>query len=229
MGSPVRFTFGATTVASDKPLGQLPVQDPVHSGSAADLAVQVFSDDFHVLSSSWGLTGVGTPTAALGSDQGGAVVLTTTTTSADSALLTLAGKAFKFVSGQKAWGCFRVKLGDASASSMLVGLADAAAPDNGLYFSKASGSTTVNLVAEVATVQTTIAAGVKTANTSYMELGWYYNGSELQVFVDGVLKTRVTPTLPTVVLTPVLQVVTGAAAAKTLTVDFAVVSDELAR
>ena len=79
MGSPVRFTFGATTVASDKPLGQLPVQDPVHSGSAADLAVQVFSDDFHVLSSSWGLTGVGTPTAALGSDQGGAVVLTTTT------------------------------------------------------------------------------------------------------------------------------------------------------
>lgn len=229
MGSPVRYTYGATTVAANKPLGNFPLPDPVHSGSAAGLAVQVFSDDFHVLSSGWGLTGVGTPTAVLGSDQGGVVVLTTTNVSSDSALLTLAGKAFKFVAGQKAWGCFRVKLGDASACSMRVGLADDADPDNGLYFSKASGSTTVNLVAEVATVQTTVAAGIKTADTSNMELAWYYNGSELQVFVDGSLAARATPSLPTVVLTPVLQIVTGAAAAKTLTVDFAVVADELAR
>lgn len=229
MGSPVRYTFGLTTVAATKPLGNFPLPDPVHSGSAAGLAVQVFSDDFHTLASGWTLTGVGTPTAALGAGPGGAVVLTTTNVISDSALLTLAGKAFQFVSGQKAWGCFRVKLGDASACSMLVGLADAAAPDNGLYFSKAAGSTTINLVAEVATAQTTVAAAVATASTSYMELAWFYNGSELQVFVDGALTARVTPTLPTVVLTPVLQLVTSAAAAKTLTVDFAVVSDELAR
>jgi hypothetical protein len=232
MGYPTNLTFGIATVATTKPLGLFPLPDPYHTSANTGLAIHSFQDDFNTLASSvYTLTGVGTPTFALGTGQGGVSVMTTTATSSDSALVTKAGKGFVFTAGQDSWGSFRFQVSDASASSFLVGVIDAAAQADGLYFTKANASTSVNLVSMVGSAATTLVTGVTTAaNATYMDLAWYYTGTDLLVYSSGNLVARVlAPSLTTATLTVGMQLVTGAAAAKTLTTDYVFVAEEMVR
>ena len=232
MGYPTNLTFGIATVPTIKPLGLYPLPDPFHTSANPGFAVHYFQDDFNTLSTStYTLTGTGTPTFALGTGQGGVAVMTTTGTSSDSALVTKPGKGFAFIAGQDSWGNFRFQVSDATNSSFLVGVIDAAAQADGLYFSKANASTTVSLVSMIGSAATTLVASVTTAaNATYMDLGWYYNGTDLLVFSSGALVARVAAaTLTTATLTVGMQLVTGAAAAKTLTSDFIFVAEEMVR
>jgi hypothetical protein len=233
MGYPTNLPFGIATVATTEVLGSYPLPDPFHTSSNAGFGIHAFQDDFNTLSTgTYTLTGTGTPTFALGTGQGGVAVMTTTATSSDSALVTKPGKSFVITAGQDFWADFRFQVSDATNSSFLVGVIDAASQADGLYFTKANASTTVNLVSMVGSAATTLVTGVTTAaNATYMDLGFYYNGTDLLVYTGGntLVARVVAPTLTTATLTVGMQLVTGAAAAKTLTADFIFVAEEMVR
>jgi len=166
MGTPTRFTYGATTVAKGMPLGSYPMQDPFHSSSDAGYGVSEYQNDFNTLGSTE-YTVTGSSSAfALASGAGGVAVLTPGgTTTASSAYK--AGQMFQFISGQKAWFYARFKASAVSGNkSFYVGLQAGSAVTDGIWFAKAAASTSVNLVSVVDSTSTTLVTGVATAAAS---------------------------------------------------------------
>lgn len=233
MGAPTRLTSGLSTEPLGKPLGSYPLPDPFHTSGNALLGTVTYANDFHTLpGTDFALTTVGvTPTLAIGTGIGGVAVLTTTAGAADSIIATKTGNAFGFVAGQKAWFLARYQLSDSLTCLSQVGLQTGAVPTDGLYFTKASGSTTISLVRMTASVATTLVANVATAvNATYLDLAWYYDGTDLSVFVNDATVARVIGVvLPTAVLTPTITLTNGSAVIRTKQVDYIFAANELAR
>lgn len=236
MGTPTRFTYGATTVSKGMPLGSYPMQDPFHSSSDAGYGVSEYQNDFNTLGSTeYTVTGSGSA-IALASGAGGVAVLTPGgTTTASSAYKT--GQMFQFISGQKAWFSARFKVSAVSGNkSFYVGLQAGSATTDGIWFSKAAASTSVNLVSVVGSTSTTLVTGVATAAAdTYLDLALHFDGTDLLVFVAGNLVSRVSgptigasaTTLTNAVLTPVFQITPTAT--DTLTVDYVLAAEEISR
>ena len=99
---------------------------------------------------------------------------------------------------------------------------------DGVYFHKADGSTTVNLIQTKDSTPTTTAAGTM-ADATYHKLAWYYDGfSEMKVFFDDVLvATAVTTNIPDdEELSMSMAIQNGEAVAKSLSVDYLFASFE---
>ena len=236
MGTPTRFTYGATTVAKGAPLGSYPMRDPFHSSSDQGYGVSEYYNDFNALGSAeYTVTG-SSSTFALTSGAGGVAILTPGgTTTASSAYK--AGQSFQFISGQKAWYTVRFQVSAVSGTkSFYVGLQAGSATTDGIWFSKAASSTSVNLVSTVNSTATTLVTGVATAAAAtYLDLGLHFDGTDLLVFVGGNLVSRVSgptigstgTTLTNAVLTPVFQITPTAT--DTLTVDYVLAAEEISR
>lgn len=131
-------------------------------------------------------------------------------------------------SGIIAFDC-AVKLGDATDSALLAGLAVktddiiathvAATLTDGVFLYKADGETDIRLVT-LAGGSATESSVIATASTSWLWLGWTYNGSSVQAYVNGVASYSNSTNIPTAVeMAPHLALASDAAA-KTMQADW---------
>lgn len=235
MSNPTRFTSGVSTIDAGYLLGNYPVPAPFHSSGSVTTGLGQYANDFVNTAAEYTVTGTSS-TFALGNGVGGIAVLTpggVTTTSVAYKTNTI----LQFQAGNALWYNVRFKASAVSGTkSFYVGLQAGSSANDGIWFSKAASSTSINLVSVVGSTATTLLTGVATAAAdTYIELGLYFNGVDLLVYSGDTLVGRVTaPTigasgtnLTSALLTPVFQVVPTAT--DTLTVDFVLASQEITR
>lgn len=163
---------------------------------------------------------------------GETLLLTTDNAEYDGLNVQLKGEMFKLVAGQPLYFGIKCKISDATQSDLLVGLCETktdllkvavthgvtAAAVEGAFFLKVDAVTTISAQAYVVGVQTVTANSATAEDTSYHTYELYWDGTTLYWYLDGILVTSAAASLPTVDLTPSINVRAGAAAAKTLRV-----------
>jgi hypothetical protein len=220
MSAPTRFKYGVTNSAVNAPVGMM--------GQPDASEFHTYWNDFDTYTAAdWTVTNVGvTPTQALTPGDGGLLLLTTTAGATDSTYLQKVASSFALVAGKQAWFKARFLMSDVTLAGFVMGLqvtdSTPAAVSDGVFFSKASGAATYDVASYSGSVGTTASAVGTLVNATSVELAWYYDGkTEIQHFKDGVLTGRLTPAaLPTGNLTVSFGMVNGAAAIKTMTVDY---------
>lgn len=184
--------------------------------------------DATALGGDWTVTLVNASTAVLTDAAGGVLLVTTDTAENDGVNAQALGENFHLgAAGIRAlyFGA-RFKISDATQSDFFIGLCDTdtdilGGADDSIGFRKADGSTAVSFVTEKATTETTLAAF--TADTAWHIVEFYYDAEagSLEVFVDGASLGFVAVTnLPDEEQRVSFQFLAGAAAAKTLSIDW---------
>ena len=239
MGTPTRFTYGLATVAKGKPLGDYPLPDPFHTSSDAGLDVFTYSNDFTDLGAAAARTITGGAAFALADGLNGIGVLTPVSATAASVYRTAA--TFQFISGNKFWFLHRIKA-SAIAGAMVLnfGMSKVSggtiATTDRLYFTKPASSTSLNLVSVVNNVSTTLLTGITTvAADTYLDVGFYYDGTDLQVFVSDNMIARVSgvtigsasTTISNALMSPFFGLTP--VATETVTIDYAIIAEETTR
>lgn len=166
-------------------------------------------------------------TQALTDGDGGLLLITNTSADNDLVAMQKVGESFKFESGKKLFFEARFKVSDATDSDVVIGLqiTDTSPLDvtDGVFFIKPDDAATVNFLVEKNNTATTASAIATMANDTFIRLGFYYDGaSAVQYFVNGVLtgSSVTTNLVDDEELTISLAIQNGAAAAKTMTVDY---------
>jgi len=146
-------------------------------------------------------------------------------------------QSFQFVSGQSFWYLCRIKASAVSGNkAFYFGLRAGSSVNDGIWFQKAAASTSLDLVSVVGGVTTTLVTGVTTAAAdTFMDVGFYYNGTDLLVYSSDALVARVNAptvgasgtTLTNVLLGAVFQITPTAT--DTLTCDYVMAAQETTR
>ena len=241
MANPTRFPSGLSTAARQSTLFNLPFPDPTK--------VFTYFDDFTDYQNTTGgvsdmpyvdtFITAGSPTiAAVASEPFGAILVTNTASDNDGAQIQYHVANFTLGSGKKAWFKARFKVSDATQSDWAVGLVvldttvlgatDGAGVTDGIFFSKDDGDTQIDIQAQkTATAGQTRQANIGTCTTSYMTLGFEFDGVRyVTCFMDDVkvytldLSTTLTTYLPDAALSPTFALLNGEAVAKTMTIDY---------
>jgi len=242
MGSPVRFPFGVTTVERADPLGYFGMPDPT--------GWCVFFDDFQTFTAGqWTITtteaGSGSATEALTDAAGGVLLVTNDNADNDLDFFQKVGESFLLAEGKRTIGKFRFQTNDATGSELHFGLMitdtdpyNATAGDgvtDGIFFMKEDGTTNVNFYVQknATTGQLTTAAVTTLTSATWTELAFAYDGKRtVTLWKDGGqlvsvdLTAAPTDYLPDTELTVSFGLKNGAAAAKTLSVDYIFVAQE---
>lgn len=173
----------------------------------------------------WKNTATGSVTNALVAGAGGILSLGNSAANNDLDSLQLMAAGFAVTAGNQAWFKCRFNISNATNAALTIGLIQTTTTPltvtDGIYFSKAAASTT--LVGKVAKSSTASSVNLATlANTTYVNVGWWYNGVDtVQFFINGLSAGSVGVTnLPTANLNATLAVANGTAAANTLLVDY---------
>jgi hypothetical protein len=236
MSNPTRLYAGLSTAYPNETLYSFPFPDPFHTGSTQTLGSSTYTNDFNTLiGTDYTVTGTSS-TFALTAGVGGLAILTPGgTTTATSAYKS--GQFFQIVSGNRFWYTTRIQASAVAGNvSFYAGLQAGSSTNDGLWFSKAAASTSINLVSVVGGTSTTIASGIATvAAATWIEFGLYYNGTDLLVFVNNVPVARISSptvgssatTLTNAVMGPVFQITPTAT--DTLTTDFVLACQEVNR
>lgn len=242
MGTPTRFTYGIGTSAKGQPLGDFPLPDPFHTGSTTGLDVTSYSNDFFTIGSTtldWTVTGVSS-TFALTDGVGGVSLVTpggTTTVTT----VAVAKSGFQFVAGQKFWYVSRIKASAVAGTvAFQFGMQNGtgASPTDGIYFQKAASSTSLNLISRVNSTSVTLATGITTAAANtYLDVGFYYDGTDLLVYVSDNLVARIAgvsisatssaKAITSALLQPAFQITPTAT--DTLSIDYVLAAQETSR
>jgi hypothetical protein len=248
MPTPVRYPGGVTNAAPFQTLAQAGFLDPsyyqvyfndFHNISTSDFVATDIGLPTTAITA--GAGGILTNTTTTGATDAAFLQLP----AANFALTT----ATSTVGARKAFFKTRIALSDATNSSFYAGLLNTTttplAATDGIYFYKATGATTLSLVNIATSTTTTLTlptAVSALANATYVELGFYYDGKgNIQAFVNpstgyypqsGSAATNVASANKGAVgvLTPAaissanlnlsFGIQNGAAAAKTLSVDY---------
>lgn len=223
-----RFPNGVTTNAVGNIFDSLKTTDLTQ--------YHTYFDDFdYFVAASWTLTetGAGGSTALTDGD-GGRLLLTTDAADNDNQFAQKIGESFRFESGKRLFFKARIALSDVTDSDAYVGLmiTDTTPLDitDGVYFLKADDAATVSFFAEKNNTSTSASAITTLTNATFVELAFAWDGvSQIAYAVNGVVQGAITPStnLPDDEdLTISFGVQAGAAAAKTLTVDYVYVAKE---
>ena len=236
MSNPTRLYAGLSTAYPNETLYSFPFPDPFHTGSTQTLGSSTYTNDFNTLiGTDYTVTGTSS-TFALTPGIGGLAILTPGgTTTATSAYKN--GTFYQFVSGNRSWFSTRIQVSAVAGSvSFYVGLQAGSSTADGLWFAKAASSTSINLVSTVGSTATTLVTGVATAAAAtWVELGFYYNGTDILVYANSSIVARVSSitvgssgtTLTNAILSPVFQITPTAT--DTLTTDFVLAAQEVLR
>lgn len=154
----------------------------------------------------------------------GGILFTTDAAENDGINAQLDGESFKLNANCQALYFYaRLQANEATELDWLVGLCITdttllGGMTDGIYFEKLDAGTGISCVTEKNSTETqTDAVGTFAANTD-VELEFYYDGTSVEFFVNGVSVARHTANIcDDEDLTPSLQVLTGEAAAHTLT------------
>jgi len=200
--------------------------------------VHQYFNDFDVYESGdWTVTNTSThATNGLTAGNGGILSMANSSTSADLDQLTLVVASFAFVPGLQAWFKARFQVSNATNSGLVVGLqnlnTNAFAATDGVWFQKSETSTTLNAIVSASSTATTSSWGLTMANTTYVDVGFYYDGGTsgvLQLYANGtpvgsVSTTNLPASTTNLALTIALE--NGTAAANTLLVDYVLAAVE---
>ena len=240
MTTPQRFPKGVTNVESGKTLDQLLIPDPT--------SLHQFIDDFDkFVPGDWLITRVTDSSAttegseAIQDEIGGVLKITLSNADDDSCFLqmkgsqnvTTASEVFKLVSGKKTWFKCRVAVSDIDATDFLIGLQAAnttpLTPANGVFFRSDDGDANLDFHVYASSVAISSNSAIATmADATYAVLGFYFNGGgTIEYYVNDVLFGSVeTTSFPTTEMTLTFGVQNGAAAAKTMSIDYIFVGQE---
>jgi hypothetical protein len=221
-----RFPFGVTNVSESNSLADLGMPSPTK--------FHAYMEDFdYYTAGDWTVTETDAgATQALTDGDGGLLLITNTAADNDLVALQKKGESFRFASGKELFFEARFKVSDATQSDLSIGLqiTDTSPLDvsDGVFFTKADGSTSVSfLVEKNGTATTTTVATM--ANDTFITLGFNYDGgSVMQYCVNGVVTgTSAVTNLPDDEdLTVSFAIQNGEAVAKTMTVDYIFVAKE---
>lgn len=172
-----------------------------------------------------GLGGESTVTIPDGS--AGTLLLTTDNAENDGVNLQMIGENFSLTTSQLAtYFGIRFKISDATESDFLVGLAITDTEMLGgvtddVSFRKVDGSTAVSFVTEKDSTETESTALHTMVADTYVVMEFFFDGTSVEAFIDGVSVAKHTANIPDNELLRVsMQFLTGAAAVKTMTVDW---------
>ncbi|QDP58760.1 MAG: hypothetical protein GOVbin1573_47 [Prokaryotic dsDNA virus sp.] len=230
MAAPTRFGGGVTNQPVEDFGGSMIGMDPTKW--------HVFFDDFDTFTAGqWTITtteaGGGSASEALTDGDGGLLLITNDSADDDADFFQKVGESFLFETGKRLWFKARFKVNDATQSDVVMGLqiTDTTPLDvtDGVFFIKADGAATVDFRVEKNNTATTESAVATMANDTFIVLAFYYDGkSKVEAWVDGVKKaTLATTNLPDdEALTVSFGIQNGAAAAKTMTLDYVLAAKE---
>lgn len=169
-------------------------------------------------------------TQALTAGDGGLLLITNTTADNDLVALQKTPAAFTFETGKKAFFRCRFKVSDATQSDVVIGLQviDTTPLDvtDGIYFLKADDAATVSIICrkDASTGSTSASAIATLSDDTFVTLGWYWDGvNTVQYEVNGVVTGSLTSAatyLPDAACTISFAIQNGAAASKTMTLDY---------
>lgn len=223
---PTRFPGGVNFFRDNHILN--PLQVPL---LAADWHIDGddFDKDESGIATSYTETLVGAGTSVLTAGDGGLLLLTNAAADDNSVFLQRPTANFLLDLTKDAFGMIRFQLSDVVQSDFIFGLqADDTTPldvTDGIFFIKADGAATVDLVQEKTNAQTVRSAVATLVNATFVELAWYFDASK-QIIMAGVNGQQVggmavSANFPnTVALVPSFGVQNGEAVAKTMTVDY---------
>ena len=219
------FTSGVTNVGTDSTLGKLKAPAP-HKYH------QYFNDFDTYLASDWTITttedGTGSASEALADGDGGVLLVTNAAGDNDHDFFQLLKEGFKFESGKQIGFHVRFKTNDATQTDIVAGLqlTDTTPLDvtDGIFFLKSDGAATISFIVEKDSTQSTLTLPNSLADDTFMTLGFIYDPKDqkFHVFQNNVLAgTVVSTNAPDdEELTLSFGIQNGAAAAKTLSVDY---------
>lgn len=240
------------TTATRSPNGfnNAPLGSAMASSAVADPTVShLFFDDFtEYVAGNWTISNTGvTPTNALTAEDGGVLLNTTTAGASDATFLQKPSASFKLVAGKQAFFKARIKQSDATNSDIYAGMiqtsATPLAANDGLYFFKATGAKTWVLRSSIGGVNTDLSlpASLVAADATYVEVGFRFDGTNVLAYFNSQIGTAAfdptvnnrshvavltAPSLTAVLLTPSFGIRNGAAAIKTMSVDYVLASFE---
>ena len=225
------FTSGVTNVSSDGTLGKLkaPAPHKYHT---------YFNDFDTYLASDWTITttedGTGSATEALADGDGGLLLVTNAAGDNDHDFFQLVKEGYKYESGKQLAFNIRFKTNDATQTDIVAGLqlTDTTPLDvtDGIFFLKSDGAATISFIVEKDSTQSTLTLPNSLSDDTFMTLGFVYDPKDqkFHVFQNNVLAGTVVstnaPDNEELALSFGIQ--NGAAAAKTLTVDYIGASKE---
>ena len=234
MPAPVRYPSGVSTASKNTTLWNLPSEDPTK------LYTQ-FNDFSVYAAGDWTLTQVaGSGTCAVvAGDPGGSVLLSNAaSTDNHETQIQCPTAGFTLATGKKAWFKTRIKVQDATEldwvaglcvlDTTLMGSVSGAGMTDGIFFNKDDDDTQIDINCQKnATTGQLRKANVATATTSYMVLGWEWDGARyVRVFFNDAcvhtLDLTATPTafLPDAALAVSFAVRNGTTATGTMTIDY---------
>ena len=219
------FTSGVTNISGDGTLGKLkaPAPHKYHS---------YFNDFDTYLASDWTITttedGTWSATEALADGDGGVLLVTNAAGDNDHDFFQLVKEGFKYESGKQIGFHIRFKTNDATQSDIVAGLqlTDTSPLDvtDGIFFLKSDGAATISFIVEKDSTQSTLTLPNSLADDTFMTLGFIYDPKDqkFHVFQNNVLAgTVVSTNVPdNEELTVSFGIQNGAAAAKTMSVDY---------
>lgn len=208
-----------------------------HPPRVGDMSAHVFFDDFDKFAAAdWTVTtteaGAGSATEALANADGGVLLLTNAAGDDDLDFLQKVGESFKPEAGHRLWFGARLKVSDATQSDWVMGLqitdTTPLAVSDGIYFRKDDGDTQIDFVVVKDSVATTVTSVGLNADDTYVVLGFTYDGvGKVVPFVNGAAGSAVTTNLPDdEELTISFGIQNGAAAVKTMSVDYVYAAKE---
>jgi len=219
------FTSGVTNVGADSTLGKLkaPAPHKYHT---------YFNDFDTYLASDWTITttedGTGSATEAMTSGAGGQFLITNAAGDNDHDFFNLKGESFKLSSSKRAYFSARFKVSDATQSDFVMGLqitdTSPLAVSDGVFFIKDDGDTNLDFIVEKDSTSTDTTAIHTMADDTFVTVAWYIDPISSLVYYSvnnaepvGVVNTNLPDDEE---LTVSFGIQNGAAAAKTMTIDY---------
>ena len=192
-----------------------------------------FEDFDYYTAADWTVTEVGTSAQTLTDADGGRLGIVNAPLLADSAFLQKVGSSFLFQLGKKLWFDCLFEVDDGTETIVIMGLQvqDTTPKDatDGVYFIKADGATSIDLVVVKGGVSTVTSGIANLGNATFIRLSYYYDGKDsIKIYADGKqVASSSTENLPdTVTLTVSFGIENGEASLKTMAVDYVFASKE---
>jgi len=241
MSKPTRFTKGISTNIVGTLLGDYPLPASISTGSNG-MDVYTYTNDYDDLGSAASRTITGTSSTLAPADGVGGKAILTPGGASTVSTVARTNAGFQFVAGQRFWYNARLQTSGVGAGVITrFGVQHgngANTTNDALYFTKVTGAAGgVNLVSTVATVATTLVTGVvaSTAAATDIDVGFYYDGTDLLVFANDLLVARIASptigasgqTLTNTLLQPFFQITP--VATETLTIDYELIACEVSR
>ena len=214
----------ATKAKKDQPMFMPLPSDQTHYG--------YFNDFMTYNSGDWTITttedGTGSATEAMTSGAGGQFLITNAAGDNDADFFNLKGESFKLSSSKRAYFSARFKVSDATQSDFVMGLqitdTSPLAVSDGVFFNKDDGDTNLAFIVEKDRTSTDTTAIHTMADDSFVTVAWYIDPISSLVYYSvnnaepvGVVNTNLPDDEE---LTVSFGIQNGAAAAKTMTIDY---------